>query len=81
MNESIICKQLSPQEKVKNFEASFVDLPFFHSAKTVLSIAIGKKVKFDEARRLFSTFVSKVITTAHAHKSGVIFHIFQDISC
>ena len=42
-----------------------------------MSIAINKKVKFDGARSPFSTFcVSKVITTAHAHKSGVIFHLF-----
>ena len=43
--------------------------------KPFLSIAINKKVKFDGARS--PTFcVSKVITSAHAHKSGVIFHIF-----
>ena len=55
-----------------------VDLPFlFQSAKTVSAIAIIKKVKFDGVRCPFSTFcVSKVITTAHVHKSGVIFHIF-----
>ena len=38
---------------------------------------IREKVKFDEARCVFRHFwVSKVITTAHAHKSGVIFHNF-----
>ena len=36
-----------------------------------------KKAKFNRARCPFSTFcVSMVITTAHAHKSGAIFHIF-----
>ena len=42
---------------------------------------LNKKVIFDGARCPFSTFcVSKVITTAHAHKSGVIFHFFQELS-
>ena len=34
-----------------------------------------------ERGALFRHFcVSKVITTAHAHKSGVIFHFFQELS-
>ena len=41
----------------------------------------NKKGEFDGARCPFSTFwVSKVITTAHAHKSGVIFIFFQELS-
>ena len=45
--------------------------------KPFSSTAIRKKVKFDEARCPFRHFcVSKVITTVHVHKSGVIFHIF-----
>ena len=44
---------------------------------TFLLIAINKKVKFDGARCLSRHFcVSKVITTVHAHKSAIIFHIF-----
>ena len=43
--------------------------------KPFVSIANNKKVKFDRARCPFRRFcVSKVITTAHVHKSGVIFH-------
>ena len=59
-----------------------MDLPSsFILRKPFSSIAIGKKVKFDEARCLFRHFcVSKVITAAHAHKRGVVFHIFEDLS-
>ena len=40
-----------------------------------------KKLNSTERGALFRHFcVSKVITTAHAHKSGVIFHFFQDLS-
>ena len=43
-----------------------------------MSIAISKKkLNSTERGALFRHFcVSKVITTAHAHKSGVIFHFF-----
>ena len=40
-----------------------------------------KKLKSTERGALLQHFcVSKVITTAHAHKSGVIFHFFQELS-
>ena len=40
-----------------------------------------KKLNSTERGALFRHFcVSKVITTAHAHKSGVIFHFFQELS-
>ena len=70
---------ISPQAKIKKNEAKFCrPALFFILRKPFLSFAIRKKVKFDEARCLFRHFcVSNVITTAHAHKSGVIFHIFQ----
>ena len=43
-----------------------------------MSIAINKKVKFDGVRCFFRHFcVSTVITTAHAHKRGVILHFFS----
>ena len=43
-----------------------------------MSIAINKKVKFDGARCPFSTFLRlQGDTSAHAHKSGVIFHFFK----
>ena len=76
--------QLSPQAKIKKSEA-VVDLPFFfHSAKTVSVYRnlIIKKLNSTERGALFRHFcVSKVITTAHAHKSGVIFHFFfQELS-
>ena len=46
-----------------------------------MSIAIIKKLNSTERGALFRYFcVSKVITTAHAHKSGVIFHFFQELS-
>ena len=48
--------QRAPGYKSTLLAPGFVDQPFFfHSAKTV-SIAINKKVKFDGARCLFSTF-------------------------
>ena len=56
---------------------------FFILRKPFLSIAINKKVKFDGGGALFRHFCIsklKVITTAHAHKSGVIFHFFQELS-
>ena len=62
-------------KKLRHF---FVDLPFvFILRKPFLSIAINKKLNSTERGALFRNFgVSKVITTAHTHKSGVIFHIF-----
>ena len=42
---------------------------------------LNKKVKFDGVRCPFRHFcVSKVITTAHAHRTGVIFIFFQELS-
>ena len=84
----IVCSQglsygLSKSKKrCKTITKLFVDLPFFfHSAKPFLSIAIHKKVKFDEVRCLFSIFcVSKVITTAHAHRKVLILIFCQDLS-
>ena len=53
----------------------------FNLQKPFLSIAINEKVKFDGARCPFRHFcVCKVITTAHAHESGVIFYIFEELS-
>ena len=49
--------------------------------KLFLSIAINVKVKFDWARCPFRHFcVSKVITTAHAHKVVSFFIFFQELS-
>ena len=49
----------------------------FVQRKPFVSIAINKKVQLDGERCPFRLFcVSKVISTAHAHKSGVIFHNF-----
>ena len=49
--------------------------------KPCVSIAINKNVKFDGARCPFRHFwVSKVITTAHAHKSVFFFIFFQELS-
>ena len=54
-----------------------MDLPFFFCpAKAVSVYRKSLNVKFDEARCPFSTFLRLVITTAHAHKSGVVFHMF-----
>ena len=52
-----------------------VDQPFFfHSAKTCLCLSQYKKGSIRRSEvPFFNTFVSKVITTALAHKSGVIF--------
>ena len=76
-SESESESELSPQAKIKNSEATFVDLPFFfYSAKTV-SIAVDKKLNSMERGAFFWLFsVSKMITTAHAHKSDVNFQIF-----
>ena len=60
-----------------------VDQPvFFHSAKNRFCLSqLLKKLNSTERGALFRHFcVSKVITTAHAHKSGVIFHFFQELS-
>ena len=49
---------LVSRQKLKLLRQHFADRPFlFHSAKPFSSIAIRKKVKFDEARCLFSTFL------------------------
>ena len=74
---------LVARHKLKNLRQHFVDLPFFlHSAKTIsvyrnCFCLSQKKLNSTERGALFRHFcVSKVITTANAHKSGVIFHIF-----
>ena len=74
---------LVPRQKIKKIEATFWKIcpSSFILRKPFSSNVIRKKVKFGKARCHFRLFyVSKVITTAHAHKSGVIFHIFQDLS-
>ena len=70
--------QLSPEAKIKKSEAAFCRSAFllsFCENRFCLSQLI-KKLNSTERGALFRHFcVSKVITTAHAHKSGVIFHI------
>ena len=71
---------LSPWVKIKKSEASFCRsalLLSFCENRFCLSRLL-KKVNSTERGALFRHFcVSKVITTAHAHKSGVIFHFFK----
>ena len=72
--------QFSPGAKLEKSEATFVDLPFvFHSVKTlfVCDNSLQNYVWWSDVPFFDICRVSKVITTAHAHNSGVIFHIFQ----
>ena len=56
--------------KVRNF-----------SPTKISSFTVIKKLNSTERGALFRHFcVSKVIATAHAHKSGVIFHFCQELS-
>ena len=75
---SIMCDTL-PQAKIKKSEATFCRsalLLSFCENRLCLSQLL-KKLNSTERGALFRHFcVSKVITTAHAHKSGVIFHFF-----
>ena len=66
-------------KKLKYLRHRFVDLPFFHcAAKTVSGYRC--RLKFDSAGcRFWQFWVSKLIATAQAQKSGVIFHIFQQL--
>ena len=69
--------------KIKKSEAKFCRsillLPFCEN-RLCLSQTI-KKLNSTERGALFRHFcVSNVITTAHAHKSGVILHFFQELS-
>ena len=71
--------QLSPLAKIKKSEARFwrsALLLSFCENRLCLSELI-KKLNSTERGAFFPHFcVSKVITTAHVHKSGDIFHIF-----
>ena len=71
--------KLSPLAKIKKSEATFCRsalLLSFCENRLCLSQLL-KKLNSAEWGALFRHFcVSKVITTAHAHKSGVIFHFF-----
>ena len=71
--------ELSPWAKIKKSEARFCRsalLLSFCKNRSCLSQLI-KKLNSTERGALFRHFcVSKMITTAHAHKSGVNFHIF-----
>ena len=60
-----------------------LDLPFFfHSAKTIFVCGDSLKILNSMKRgAIFRHFcVSKVIATAHAHKSGVFFILFLELS-
>ena len=68
----------SPQTKIKNFEASFCRFALLLSFCENLFrlVRLVKKLNSPKRGAFFQHFcVSNVITTAHAHKSGVIFHI------
>ena len=71
--------KLSLWSKIKNSKASFCRsalLLLFCENRFCLSQLI-EKLNSTEQGALFRHFwVSKVITTVHAHKSDVIFHIF-----
>ena len=63
----------------RHFSPNFTILVEWNTASSQLYYSINNKKKLNSMERgaFFRHFcVSKVITTAHAHKSGVIFHIF-----
>ena len=50
-----------------------VPRPTLPVSNLFLSVVIAEKLKFNEARSLFSFLVSKVITTVHSHKVSFFF--------
>ena len=74
---------VSPWAKTKKSEATFrrsALLLSFCESRFSLSQLL-KKLNSTERGALFRHFcISKVITTAHAHKSILIFHFFQELS-
>ena len=72
--------QLSPQAKIKNFEATFCRFALLLSfcKNRFRLLRFIKKLNSTELGAFFRHFcVSKVITTAHAHKCGV----FNSVLC
>ena len=66
--------------KIKSFEATRSALLLSFCENRFCLLQFVKKLNLTERGALFRHFfVSKVITTAHAHKSGVIFHVFQEL--
>ena len=78
---SAVCLTVFPFEfQPRTFTIGFYGKNSIISELMILecSFPLIKKLNSTERGALFRRFcVSKVITTAHAHKSGVIFHFFQ----